>query len=121
MRDHQVAVVEDVMADQSVQEPRDTLPELRRLPLELLQGIRQPVRDLYVPSLQFAYELDVVIARYTQRVTRGHHAHHELQHTGDVGPPVHQVADEDRFAALRRSRAERAVLALQRVAEVAQQ
>ena len=43
MSHNQTTTIEDVVADQAVQEGGDALAELRRLPLELLQRLGQAV------------------------------------------------------------------------------
>ena len=102
VRHHQLAVVEHVMADQAVEELGDLLPELRRLLLELLQRLGQPVRDLHVLAPQLAHQLHVVVAGHAERRSGLDHAHHQPQHVGNLRPAVHQVAEEDRLATLRR-------------------
>ena len=95
MRDDEFAVVEDVVADQSVEETRDPLRQLRRLARELFERFGQAVRDLHVASLELSHQLDVVIARNAERRFLGHHRHHEAKNVGHPRAAVDEVADED--------------------------
>lgn len=51
------------MADQPIEEVADLVAERVGLGVELLEGLCQAVGDLHVAAFEFAYELDVVVAR----------------------------------------------------------
>ncbi len=95
--DDQLALVQDVVADQSVDELRDLLAELRVLgvlPLQLLHGLGEAVAVLDLAPLEVTAELVLVVAGHTQRVARRDHGHDAAQHPGAVGAAVHEVAHE---------------------------
>ncbi len=95
--DDQPAAVQDVVADQSVDEVRHLLAELgvlRVLALQLLHRLGESVAVLDLAPLEVTAELVLVVARDAQRVARGHHGHHAAQHTGTVGTAVHEVPHE---------------------------
>src|SRR5262249_60477583 len=70
MRDDQPAVVEDVVADETVDEIPNGRAELRRLEIQFSQRAIETVRDGYVASLQLSLQFDVVIPRNAQRMSR---------------------------------------------------
>jgi len=77
VRDHQLPGVEDVVGDQTVQEVPHLDEERRRLRLELGHGLGEPVRDLHLAALHGPQQLALVVARDAERVTVGHHRHHQ--------------------------------------------
>ncbi len=123
VRDHQLAVVEHVVADQPVHELLGLLAELLRLPGELLQRLRQPVGELDVPAPERAHQLVLVVARHAERVAVGHHAHHQPEHAGGVRAAVDQVTDERRGPPLGVPGADRAagIVVAQLIAELAEE
>ncbi len=98
--DDQGAPVEDVVADQRLDELLGLLAEGRVLALQLLDGLGQAVGDLDLAAVQVAAELVLVVAGDAQGVAGGDHAHGQAQHAGAVGAPVDEVADEDDGAPL---------------------
>ncbi len=95
--DHQLALVQDVMADEGVDELPHLAPELGVLgvlALQLLDGLGEPVGELDLAAREITAELVLVVAGDTQGVARRHHGHHAAQHTGAVGAPVDEVTDE---------------------------
>ncbi len=93
--DHEPAAVEDVVADESVDELPYLGTEFVGLLLHLLDGLGEAVGVLDVAALQVTAVLVLVVARDAQRVARADHGHHAAQHTGRVGAAVDEVADED--------------------------
>src|SRR5258706_1775701 len=79
------------------------------------------MRDLHVLSAQLLQELHIVIAGDTKGSTSGHHRHDKSQRFGNLWPTVDQVADEDRFATVRRRHVELVPALLNRIAEMRQQ
>ncbi len=120
---HQPAAVQDVVADQAVEERRDLGAEGVVLRLQLLDGLGETVGVLDVASLEVTAELVLVVAGHAQGVSGLDHAHHQTQHSGTVRPPVDEVADEDGRTALRMHGVDRPAegVALQGVAQPAEQ
>ncbi len=100
MGDDEAPVVEDVVADEAVDERRDAGGELGRLGGELRQRLFQPVPDGDVAALQGAQQLDLVVARDAQRVAGLDHAHDESEHRRGGRPAVDEVAEEHGATAL---------------------
>ena len=96
--------MQHVVTHQRVDEFAHPVTKFRTLFLHLLQRIGQPVRDLNVFSTQLSHQLDVVIARNTQRRPGRDHAHRQLQNLGNFWPPIHQIAKKNSFPALGRLR-----------------
>jgi hypothetical protein len=94
VRHNQTSAVEDVVADQAVEERLDLLAELLGFAVELGEGLGEPVCDLHVAAAHGAQQLVLVVARHAQGVAGCHHAHDQAQHAGRVGSAVDQVADE---------------------------
>jgi len=117
VRDDEPAVVEHGMADEALEEVADLVAKLRLLPVELLERLPQPVRDLHVATLELAHKLCVVVAGQADRGAGGGHRHDEPQHARRVRPAIAVVADEDRPAAVGR----RHKLTVDGVAELAEQ
>ena len=101
MRDDQVAVVEDEVADELVEELRGLLLELGRLAFELGERLGEPVGQLDVAAAEGADELDVVVAGNAECDAGLDHRQHEPQHGRNIGPSVDKVAEKDGSAALR--------------------
>src|SRR5439155_13227318 len=95
--DH-LAAVENVVADQAIEEGAGALAEFLRLGFQLRQRLFQAVRDLDVAAAQLAAELVIVVADDAQRLPRRDHVHDQAQHVRSARPAVHQVADEERPA-----------------------
>ena len=102
--DHQLAAVEHVMADQAADEGRGLVGEFRGLALQLLQGLGEAVGDLYVPPLQLAQQLDVVVAGNAESGSRLDHPHDQPQHLRGAGAAVDEVPEEDGLAPFRVAR-----------------
>ena len=100
VRDDEIAVIEDVVRDQSVDEAAYVLDELGRLGVELLHGALEPVAERDAPPAEGAVELGLVVAGDAERVAGADHAHDEPQHAGGVGAAIDQVADEHRTSAV---------------------
>lgn len=94
MRDHQLAVVEDVARHQPLDKRLHLLDERRLLPLELRQRFGEPMGDLHVLAVQLAQELHLVVAGNAQRALGLDHLHHHAQHAGNVGPAIDEIAEE---------------------------
>ncbi len=99
--DDQPAAVEDVVADEAVDELPYLGDELLALARHLLDGLGEAVGVLDLAALEVAAVLVLVVAGHAQRVARLHHRHDAAQHARAVGAAVDQVADEDGRAALR--------------------
>ena len=63
-------------------------------------AIGQAVGDLNVAAPERPQQLVLVVARDTERVTGGDHAHDQPQDAGGVRAAVDEIADEDRTAAV---------------------
>ena len=104
MGDDELAIVEDVVAHQAVEEVGEVAahdrPHLVRQRLELGQARLQPVRDLHVPPAQLAHQLHVVIARHAKRRPGVDHGAHQAHGVEDARPAVDQVPEEDGLASL---------------------
>jgi len=90
----ELPVVEDEVADQPVQKP----PRLRlqsRIGLQLFQRPLQSVAHLDVSAAQRSGQLLVVVASDTESDSALDHGHDKLQDSGDVGPSIDQVSQED--------------------------
>ncbi|MGX1117124.1 hypothetical protein RKD37_002487 [Streptomyces ambofaciens] len=98
--DHEPAAVEDVVADQAVDELPYLGAELLALAVHLLDRLGESVGVLDLAALEEAAVLVLVVARHAQRVARLDHGHHAAQHAGAVRAAVDEVADEDGGAAL---------------------
>src|SRR5256886_14968364 len=99
---NQLAVVQHIVADQPVEELRGALFESRGLLAQLTERLRQTMCDLYIPALEGADQLLLMVARHTQRSAGGNRAHHQSQHSRGVGAAVDQVAEKDQLSAGRR-------------------
>jgi hypothetical protein len=97
VRDDEPPVVEDVVADELVDEVGDGRTDAGRRLLELRHRLGQPVRELHIAAAELAHELHVVVARDAEGGTRADHSHHEPQHVGRPRPAVDEVADEYGF------------------------
>ena len=102
MGDDQIPVVQDVVADEAVQEIRNLPDELRRFIFQLLQGPGEAVGDVDVLAPQLADQLHVVVSGNGQGGPRLDHAHHQPEDFGSLRTAVYQVAEEDRPPLLRR-------------------
>src|SRR5690606_17652563 len=98
--DHQPAAVEDVVADEPVDELPHLGAELLALAVHLLDGLGESVGVLHLAALEVPAELVLVVAGHAQRVARPDHGHHPPQHAGAVRAAVDEVADEHGGAAL---------------------
>ena len=102
MGDDQLAVVENDVADQRVKEVAGVIPKLVGLAGQLVERFGKAVGDLDVTALELADELDVMVARETDRGPGMDHRHHELQDRRRIGAPIAVVPDEHRPASIRR-------------------
>nr|WP_276602773.1 hypothetical protein [Nannocystis pusilla] len=121
VRHHQALAVERVVADQRIDEALDPAAELRRRRGQLRRRLREPVVRLHVRAAQVPVQLHLVVAGHAQRRPRRDHVHHQPQHLHDLRPAVDQVAEEDDPSALRVRHPQRLALALDRVAQPAEQ
>ena len=101
--DNQTAVVQNVMANQFVDELRNISAKLRVFGFKLFQCLGQAVRDLHILSVQFPHQFCVVISGYTQRITSADHSHDKPKHLDDLGAAINQIADKDHLATRRRN------------------
>ena len=110
--DHQTAAVEHVVTDETVDELGNSFGELGAAPLELFERLGQPVADRDVASREGPTQLVLMVARDAQRTARSHHGHGDVEHFGDGGAPVDEIAEKDRPATLgMRDRVRRGVIA----------
>ena len=84
VRHHESTIVEDVVTDESIQELLDVGAELRRLQFEFVKAAIESMRDVDIAPLELPLQLDVVVARNTQRRSRMRHRHHRLQRVDDT-------------------------------------
>src|SRR6185436_7051059 len=96
VRDNEPTLVEDVVADEAIQELLDIRTERRALLVEFRQREVQSVRDGHVTTLELALQLDVVIARHTKSAACLRHRHHRLQRVDDARAAIDKVTDENR-------------------------
>lgn len=94
MGDDKLSAVEHEVADQRIEEGEGTPGEANWLKFELGKGLRDAVRKLHIPALQFAHQLVLVVARHTQGGPGGDHAHDETQDAGARGAAVYEIAEE---------------------------
>ncbi len=104
VRNHELAVVEYRVTDQSVDEPLDLGAELRRFARELLERLGQAMTHRYVAARECSLKLVLVVARDADRPAVRNQAHHQPQHRGRRGSSVHEVAEKDRFTPVRMRR-----------------
>ena len=109
------------MAHQPVEKLPHAPLEVIRLPVQLRQRFRETVRDLHVASLEFPHQLDIVIARHTQRRPVRHHGHHQPEHPRRVRAAIHQIANKHRPPPLRVVRGGPAGRAADGIAQLLQQ
>src|SRR5262249_39606379 len=93
---------EDVVADQRIEEFEDLFLEFERLVLDLHNRVRESVGQLHVAAFQFPDKFDVVITGDTERDAVTEHRHHQAPNVGSLPAAIHQVSDEDSFAAIGR-------------------
>ena len=102
--DDEVAVVEDVVADQPVEEVGEFGAERAANfvgeGVDLRQRLGQPVGDLHVLAPQLAEQLHVVVAGDAEGRAVEDHVAGDPHRVEDPGAAVHQVAEEDGLAAL---------------------
>lgn len=99
--DHEPPAVEDVVADEAVDELPYLGAELLALALHLLDGLGQAVGVLDLAAAQVTAVLVLVVAGHAEGVARLDHRHHATQHARAVRAPVDQVTDEHGLPALR--------------------
>ena len=97
----QLAAVQHIVTDETVQEGPDLFPELLWLGQQLLLGLLQAVGALDVLAEQQLDELHVVVARDAEGVSGVDHIHDQLQRVDVPGTAVAEVAQEDGLAAFR--------------------
>ena len=121
MRDRELAGVEQVVADQAVDEFRNAVAERRRLRLQLRDGAVETVGHRHPPAAQVAQELRLVVPGYAQRHAVGDGVHRQPQAIRDPGTAVHQVAQEHEPSRLGMRDAKTLAVPLDAVAELGEQ
>ncbi len=105
MGDDELAVVEDVVADQAIQPRLERFDEgrsiVRRQRLDLGEALGQAVGDLDVSSLEGAEQLLLVVARDAPAGACVDHVADDAQGVEDARTAIDQIADEHRLAAVR--------------------
>jgi hypothetical protein len=96
--DHELAVVEHVVADEGVDEGLGAGAQLGE-GLELGEGLGEAVGGLDLVAPEVAQELGLVVAGDAEGEAAGDHVHDEVQDLGDLGAAVDEVAEEDDAAA----------------------
>ena len=96
--DDQLAVIEQVMAGEIVDEIGDLRAKFRRLVRQLRQRLRQAVLNLHIFAAQCFDEFDVVVAGDAEGRSGGDHAHDQLERLRDFRAAIHQIAQKDGFA-----------------------
>jgi hypothetical protein len=98
VRDHEPAAVQHEVARQLRDELLHAVAELLRLAAQLLDRLRQPVRQLHRAGLEPPQQLVVVVAEHAVRGAALHQIHDDAKHARGVRPAVAQVADEHELA-----------------------
>ena len=114
---HELAVIEDIVADEVVEELRGFDAELVRLAAQLFDRLRQAVGQLDITSLEGLDELYVVIARNADGLPRVNHSHRQTEDVGSSWTAINEVSDENQGASLRRRDLELRCLTFNRIAE----
>src|ERR1700693_4589968 len=96
--DDQLSVIQDVVADELVEEFADLGAKLWGLLVELFQRIGEPMRDLYIFPTQFAHQLDVMVPRDAKCCSGFHHTHGQAQNFRNAWPAIDKVAEKNNFA-----------------------
>ena len=100
--DDQLAIVEDKVADETVEELGEVVAEgtsyVARQVVDLGERIGQPVRDLDVLASELLQQLHIMVAGDAQGRTPNNHVPHQPHGVEDAGAAVHEVAEEDRPA-----------------------
>ena len=102
--DDELAIIEDIMAHEFVDEICGNPAEATiclLVCLKLCERFRQTMRDLNVLAPDFAHELHVMIAWHAQRRPRIHGFQHQPNHVGNFWPAINQVADKHELAPFR--------------------
>ena len=102
MSNDQLAIVENVVTHQPIEELGSIGAEFRGLSSQLLERRGQSMRNLHILAPERLDQLDVMITRHTERLTGAHHCHHQAQYVGRSGSTIHQIADECQLAAIGR-------------------
>src|SRR5207247_10585544 len=92
-----------VVAHEVIQKAQGSTFELWRHFLELREGLGKPMGHAHILSLELFHQLDVVVSRNAQGTSSLNHVHDELKDTGNIGPEVDKVPQEDRFSPGRRT------------------
>src|SRR5947209_2776677 len=58
------------------------------------------MRDLHIFPLEFTQQLDIMVARNAECLTRSHHIHRQAQHIRGGRTTIYKVTQEDGFSAL---------------------
>ena len=98
---HETAAVEHVVADEAVYELGDSLGEGGAAALQLFERLGQPMADLDIAACEGSTQLDLMVARDAERTAGSHHGHDNVEHFGDAGAAVDQIAEKHRSAAFR--------------------
>ena len=94
MRDRELAVVEEVVADQAVDELGDVIAECRRFRLQLGDGSVKTVAHRHASAAQVAEQLRLVVSGDAQRHPVGDRVHRQPQTIRDPRAPVHEITQE---------------------------
>ncbi len=95
MSDHQFAAIQYVMTDELIEELLDRLPELVRLPSELLERFRKAMFDLNVLTRKGSHQLVVMISGDTDGVSRCNQIHREAEDCRCLGTSVDEISEKD--------------------------
>ena len=92
MRDHQLALVKDEVADECIDELGDALAELGGLAPKLLDRLRQAMGELHVLATEFAQQFRLVVPRHAHGGSLLNHRHDQAQHVGRIRAPVDEIS-----------------------------
>ena len=95
MGHHEPPVVQHIMAHQALEKGDHLFREARRLGRDLVQAFGQPVAELHLVPPERPQELDLVIPRYTQRMSRRGHGHGHTEHVRYARSPINEIAEKD--------------------------
>src|SRR4051812_13076953 len=95
------------MADEIIDEVSNLAAELIGFIGKLRERFGEAVRDLHVPTAEFAHEFHIVVAGNAQRVTAGDSVDGELENLWNFWTAINKVAKEDKFPAICRLHGER--------------
>ena len=99
--DHEATAVEQVVADETVDELGDSSAEFGAASFELFERLGEPVCHLDPAPRKCPVELVLVVSEDAQRTAGSDHRHRQIEHLGDTGAPVDEVSQKDDAPALR--------------------